>query len=97
MPSPCTGSIAAAMNCVWTLWNFGSFAMPEDELKAKNSSPWHMRALSAAIAEVAASWRELFAHESVTEKCAPPRARPRVRVGSYQYTRARRPTRAQRP
>ena len=60
MPSPCTGSIAAAMNCVWTLWNFGSFAMP-DELKAKNSSPWHMRALSAAIAEVAASWRDYCA------------------------------------
>ena len=48
MPSPCTGSIAAAMNCVWTLRNFGSFVMPEDELKAKNSSPWHMRARAAS-------------------------------------------------
>ena len=85
MPSPCTGSIAAAMNCVWTLRNFGSFVMPEDELKAKNSRPWHMRARAASTE------RPVGVTLASQKKCTPTHARPRVRVGCYQCTRARRP------
>ena len=146
MPSPCTGSIAAAMNCVWTLRNCGSSAMTrlavEDELKAKNSSLLDMcdrRARWVSVGARSAAAYMIILYVCFSEHphiiiyasgraaqhicgCSlkqtlfvvcratvrpyrhrpdltiPARptsphllARPRGRVGSYQYTRAQRP------